>query len=145
MYKLDLPLDYKEAAAIERRRNQEAQRKSRIFNAKVRTIGIDKQGLEQQVHDRKQMELMEKKRDEAFRKCYKINCTISNYNNPPIHKYIFEDEFEGFVSNIWTQYWGSEIQLTSAYNYVGPTSIGGAFLQYCFFCHFSPSCIKTHK
>ncbi|KAK2187533.1 hypothetical protein NP493_162g02005 [Ridgeia piscesae] len=66
MYKLDLPLDYKEAAAIERRRNQEAQRKSRIFNAKVRTIGIDKQGLEQQVHDRKQMELMEKKRDEAF-------------------------------------------------------------------------------
>lgn len=68
MYKLDLPLDYKEAAAIERRRNQEAQRKSRIFNAKVRTIGIDKQGLEQQVHDRKQMEFMEKRRDEAFRK-----------------------------------------------------------------------------
>lgn len=67
MYKLDLPLDYKEAAAIERRRNQEAQRKSRIFNAKTRIIGIDKQALDVQVEDRKQMELMERKRSEAFR------------------------------------------------------------------------------
>ena len=40
MYKLDLPVDYKEAAAIERRRNMEEQRKSRIFNAKSRTIGV---------------------------------------------------------------------------------------------------------
>ena len=40
MYKLDLPIDYKEAAAIERRRNMEEQRKSRIFNAKTRTIGV---------------------------------------------------------------------------------------------------------
>lgn len=40
MYKLDLPLDLKENAAIERRRNQEAQRQSRIFNARVRTIGV---------------------------------------------------------------------------------------------------------
>ena len=40
MYKLDLPVDYKEAAAIERRRNMEEQRKSRIFNSKTRTIGV---------------------------------------------------------------------------------------------------------
>lgn len=40
MYKLDLPVDYKESAAIERRRNMEEQRKSRIFNAKTRTIGV---------------------------------------------------------------------------------------------------------
>ena len=66
MYKLDLPIDRKEAAAIERRRNQEEQRKSRIFNAKSRLIGIDEQALEQQKKDRNQMEMMEKKRDEAF-------------------------------------------------------------------------------
>ncbi|ELT90866.1 hypothetical protein CAPTEDRAFT_184043 [Capitella teleta] len=66
MYKLDLPIDRKEAAAIERRKNQEEQRKSRIFNAKTRQIGIDEQALEQQAKDRKQMELMEKRRDEAF-------------------------------------------------------------------------------
>jgi len=66
MYKLDLPIDYKEAAAIERRRNMEEQRKSRIFNAKTRLIGIDDQGLEQQVKDRKQMEEFERRREEAF-------------------------------------------------------------------------------
>ena len=66
MYKLDLPIDYKEAAAIERRRNMEEQRKSRIFNAKTRIIGIDRQALDQQVHDRKTMEEFERRRNEAF-------------------------------------------------------------------------------
>ena len=40
MYKLDLPIDNIEAAAIARRRNREAQRQSRIFNAKTRIIGV---------------------------------------------------------------------------------------------------------
>lgn len=40
MYKLDLPVDMKETAAIQRRRNAELQRQSRIFNARVRTIGV---------------------------------------------------------------------------------------------------------
>lgn len=66
MYKLDLPIDYKEAAAIERRRNLEEQRKSRIFNAKTRLIGVDVQALDQQVKDRKQWEEREKRRSEAF-------------------------------------------------------------------------------
>jgi len=68
MYKLDLPIDYKEAAAIERRRNQEEHRKSRIFNAKTRLIGVDLQALETQNQDRKQMEDMERKRAEAYAK-----------------------------------------------------------------------------
>lgn len=66
MYKLDLPVDYKEAAAIERRRNMEEQRKSRIFNAKSRTIGVDLQALEQQINDKKQQEEYERKRSDAF-------------------------------------------------------------------------------
>ena len=66
MYKLDLPVDYKEAAAIERRRNMEEQRKSRIFNARTRLIGIDEQALEQQRKDRQQMEEFERRREEAF-------------------------------------------------------------------------------
>ena len=70
MHKLDLPVDYREAAAIERRRNQEQQRKSRIFNAKTRTIGIDVQALDQQTVDRKEMELTEAKRYEAFCKYF---------------------------------------------------------------------------
>jgi hypothetical protein len=66
MYKLDLPVDYKEAAAIERRRYQEEQRKSRIFNTKTRLIGIDEQALSQQIQDRKQQEERERRRNEAF-------------------------------------------------------------------------------
>lgn len=66
MYKLDLPVDYKEASAIERRRAQEEERKTRIFNAKTRQIGIDKQAIEQQMFDKNQMEEYERKRHEAF-------------------------------------------------------------------------------
>ncbi|XP_063287417.1 RIB43A-like with coiled-coils protein 2 [Pelobates fuscus] len=66
MYKLDLPLDPKEVSAIERRRNKEQQRQSRIFNAKVRTIGVDLPALEKQVEERKTNESTEKARDEAF-------------------------------------------------------------------------------
>lgn len=40
MYKLDLPLDLKEKAAIERRRRAEKERQARIFNAKYRQIGV---------------------------------------------------------------------------------------------------------
>jgi len=66
MYKLDLPVDMKETAAIERRRIREQQRQSRIFNARVRTIGVDLQSLEQQVDERKWMEEQERRREEAF-------------------------------------------------------------------------------
>ena len=72
MYKLDLPVDYKEAAAIERRRNMEEQRKSRIFNAKTRIIGIDLQAVDQQVKDRKQMQQLENRRERAYGKWWMI-------------------------------------------------------------------------
>jgi len=66
MYKLDLPIDLKEQAAIERRRRLEKERQSRIFNNKHRLIGVDKDALDQQVKDRRFMEEMEEKRSEAF-------------------------------------------------------------------------------
>ena len=40
MYKLDVRVDTKESAAIERRRIMEQQRQSRIFDARERTIGV---------------------------------------------------------------------------------------------------------
>lgn len=68
MYKLDLPIDLKEKAAIERRRRAEKERQARIFNAKYRQIGVDTEALEQQVQDRNWLEDLEKKRNEAFEK-----------------------------------------------------------------------------
>lgn len=66
MYKLDLPVDMKESAAIARRQQREQERQSRVFNARVRTIGVDLQALEQQVNERKWMEEQEHRRSEAF-------------------------------------------------------------------------------
>jgi len=66
MYKLDIPLDRKEAAAIQRRKQLENERQSRIFNAKQRLIGIDKQGIDQQINDNKVMRETEKARNDAY-------------------------------------------------------------------------------
>ncbi|XP_053572228.1 RIB43A-like with coiled-coils protein 2 [Bombina bombina] len=66
MYKLDLPVDLKEAALLEKRREIELQRQSRVFNSKVRTIGVDKQALDAQVHDNKIQQEIENKRQEAY-------------------------------------------------------------------------------
>ena len=40
MYKVDVRVDAKESAAVERRRIQEQQRQSRIFDARQRLIGV---------------------------------------------------------------------------------------------------------
>ncbi|KAJ4462444.1 putative protofilament ribbon protein [Paratrimastix pyriformis] len=56
----------KEAAVVERRRRMEEERKKRIFDAKNRTIGVDKTALEAQVAERKEREELEKQRDRAF-------------------------------------------------------------------------------
>lgn len=66
MYKLDLPPDPKETAAIERRRNREQQRQSRIFNTRYRTMGVDLPTLERQVQERKDMEAAERARFAAL-------------------------------------------------------------------------------
>lgn len=54
----------------------EQQRQSRIFNAKVRTIGVDIPTLERQMEERKAMEGLERARDQAFdadrQRCDKI-------------------------------------------------------------------------
>lgn len=66
MYKVDIPLDTKESAAIERRRNMEAARKSRIFDATQRTIGVDVNALDAQVDDSRNRAESDKRRHEAY-------------------------------------------------------------------------------
>ncbi|KAK4473907.1 hypothetical protein MN116_003232 [Schistosoma mekongi] len=66
MYKLDLPIDTKEAAAIETRRRREKERQARIFDARTRQIGIDEKALKHQVEDKKSQELIDKQRDLAY-------------------------------------------------------------------------------
>eukprot|EP01137_Pigoraptor_chileana_P033701 Opistho-2@24993 len=66
MYKLDLPIDYAERAAIERRRSLEAERKRRIFDARTRTIGVDVHGLNEQLYDKRNVEQIDAERDYAI-------------------------------------------------------------------------------
>ncbi|XP_068258233.1 RIB43A-like with coiled-coils protein 2 [Nyctibius grandis] len=76
MSRLGLERDLREAAALERRRQRELQRQSRIFNARVRTIGVDKDALDTQVKDRKIQEASEKARNEELANEMKQNDKI---------------------------------------------------------------------
>ncbi|KAM7023089.1 RIB43A-like with coiled-coils protein 2 [Ammospiza nelsoni] len=58
--------ELEEAAALERRRRRELLRRGRIFNARIRTIGIDKDALDAQVKERKIQEAAEKAEHERF-------------------------------------------------------------------------------
>ncbi|KAL2104071.1 hypothetical protein ACEWY4_000939 [Coilia grayii] len=66
MYKVDLPVDNSAALAVERRRAAEAERKSRIFNARNRVIGLDLQSLDRQVAEKKQREDVQKECQTAY-------------------------------------------------------------------------------
>jgi hypothetical protein len=66
MYKLDIPIDQKEAAAINQRRRNEENRMSRIFNARTRLIGVDKEALDAQVTERNNMNSADTARDDAY-------------------------------------------------------------------------------
>ncbi|XP_074757290.1 RIB43A-like with coiled-coils protein 2 [Athene noctua] len=77
---LGLQRDSREAAARELRRQRERQRQGRIFNARLRTIGVDKDALDTQVKDRKIQEAAEKARNEELanemKKNDKIMCML---------------------------------------------------------------------
>ncbi|KAL5960454.1 RIB43A-like with coiled-coil protein 2 [Taenia solium] len=77
MYKVILPVDRKEAAAIERRRIAEEQRKARIFNERIRLIGVDESALAQQVKDKREREEHERCRDIAYGKDAERNDKIA--------------------------------------------------------------------
>ncbi|KAM4035988.1 RIB43A-like with coiled-coils protein 2 [Anomaloglossus baeobatrachus] len=58
--------DRAEASVQQRRRDAEQQRQSRVFDTRVRTIGVDTEALDTQVHDKKIQREIETKRQEAF-------------------------------------------------------------------------------
>lgn len=83
MYKLDLPLEKKEAAAIARRQKNEEERKERIFDARTRfgkifvrfflnfflpfrIIGVDREALSTQVAERNQADAVDQARNNAY-------------------------------------------------------------------------------
>lgn len=66
MYKLDLPIDTREANAIAARQQREEQRKTQIFNARTRLIGVDTDSLSKQIEEKKLMQQAERERANAY-------------------------------------------------------------------------------
>lgn len=58
--------DLKEAAVIERRRRFEEDRKQRIFNARQRVIGVDSQGLANQINEKNELNQGEAEKQRKF-------------------------------------------------------------------------------
>ncbi|XP_026884601.2 RIB43A-like with coiled-coils protein 2 [Electrophorus electricus] len=66
MNRVELLSDRNAAAHLERRRNRELQRQDRIFNARVRTVGIDRDAIDYQVVEKKNKEESEAKTLKEF-------------------------------------------------------------------------------
>ncbi|KAG6803256.1 RIB43A-like with coiled-coils protein 1 [Apis mellifera caucasica] len=68
--------ELKLAAAVQRRRQIEAERKERIFNARFRKIGIDKEFLDKQVEEKKQQRELEEARESELDEILLQSCKI---------------------------------------------------------------------
>ncbi|XP_041852441.1 RIB43A-like with coiled-coils protein 2 [Melanotaenia boesemani] len=66
MPNIELMSDRIARISLEKRRNRETERQERIFNQKMRTIGVDKEALDIQVREKKRLEETEKKKQNAY-------------------------------------------------------------------------------
>ncbi|KAM9471213.1 RIB43A-like with coiled-coils protein 2 [Clarias gariepinus] len=66
MDRVELLSDRLSAAQLDKRRNRELQRQERIFNTKVRTIGIDKEALQHQVQEKRSQQEAEAKAQKEY-------------------------------------------------------------------------------
>uniref|UniRef100_A0A3Q3K6D4 RIB43A-like with coiled-coils protein 1 n=1 Tax=Monopterus albus TaxID=43700 RepID=A0A3Q3K6D4_MONAL len=101
MYKVDLPVDQSITKAVERRRSAEEARKARIFNTRLRVMGLDLDALNQQVQEKKHQQNMEIQQDKAFDK-------LRNYHdNILLQQDIDEREKRAALHTDLTRYWAT--------------------------------------
>ncbi|XP_029011416.1 RIB43A-like with coiled-coils protein 1 [Betta splendens] len=101
MYKVDLPLDQSMDMAVERRRSAEKARKARIFNTRLRVMGLDLDALNQQAQERKHQELAERQRDNALDKLRQYHDQLL------LQQDINEKEKRAALHTDLTQYWAT--------------------------------------
>uniref|UniRef100_A0A3B4ZKR6 RIB43A-like with coiled-coils protein 2 n=1 Tax=Stegastes partitus TaxID=144197 RepID=A0A3B4ZKR6_9TELE len=66
MFNVELVSDRLARTTLERRRHKESERRERIFNDTVRTMGVDKEALDLQVTEKKKQEAAAKKEQDAY-------------------------------------------------------------------------------
>ncbi|KAK5863541.1 hypothetical protein PBY51_000565 [Eleginops maclovinus] len=101
MYKVDLPIDQSIENALERRRSAETARKARIYNTRLRVMGLDLAALDQQVQEKKHQQYKEKQRDKAFDK-------LREYHDEALLQQDFDEkEKQDALQADLTQYWAT--------------------------------------
>lgn len=68
MEKFNLPEDQATLKAVERRRSAEAARKARIYDTRLRVMGLDVDALNKQVEEKRRQQTMEILRDRTHGK-----------------------------------------------------------------------------
>lgn len=68
MENLNLPEDQATLKAVERRRSAEAARKARIYDTRLRVMGLDVDALNKQVEEKRRQQTMEVLRDKTHGK-----------------------------------------------------------------------------
>ncbi|TPX76569.1 hypothetical protein CcCBS67573_g02175 [Chytriomyces confervae] len=74
MYRVEIPLDNLQQAAINRRQKLDEDRKKRIFDPKTRVFGIDVTALDEQLRIKNQIKEFDRERDASYHQ-------YSNYTN----------------------------------------------------------------
>ncbi|XP_012721915.2 RIB43A-like with coiled-coils protein 1 [Fundulus heteroclitus] len=121
MYKVDLPLDQQKQKALEARRTAERERKARIYNTRLRVMGLDLDALNQQVQEKKCRQNREKQQDQAFDTLRRYHDEIllqEEYNENEKRKALHKD---------LTQHWTSQQRVEDSRDADLKCDLKGAF------------------
>ncbi|XP_018521393.1 RIB43A-like with coiled-coils protein 1 [Lates calcarifer] len=121
MYKVDLPVDQSIKKDVERRRSAETARKARIFNTRLRVMGLDLNALNQQVQEKKHKQSMERQRDKAFDKLRECHDEIL------LQQDIDEREKRAALHTDLTQYWATHQRVEDSRDADLKCGLKGAF------------------
>ncbi|GAA6222789.1 RIB43A-like with coiled-coils protein 1 [Lates japonicus] len=121
MYKVDLPVDQSIKKDVERRRSAETARKARIFNTRLRVMGLDLDALNQQVQEKKHKQSMERQRDKAFDKLRECHDEIL------LQQDIDEREKRAALHTDLTQYWATHQRVEDSRDADLKCGLKGAF------------------
>ncbi|KAM9350480.1 RIB43A-like with coiled-coils protein 1 [Symphorus nematophorus] len=121
MYRLDFPGDQSIDKAVERRRSAETARKARIFNTRLRVMGVDLDALNQQVQDKKHQQNMEMQRDKAFDKLRKYHDDVLLQQDTD------ERERRAALHADLTQYWATHQRVEDSRDADLKCGLKGAF------------------
>nr|XP_033484620.1 RIB43A-like with coiled-coils protein 1 isoform X2 [Epinephelus lanceolatus] len=102
MYKADLPVDQSIEKAVERRRSAETARKARIYNTRLRVLGLDLDALNKQVQEKKHQQNTELQWEKAFDKLREHHDEIL------LQQDIDEREKRAALHTDLTQYWATQ-------------------------------------